>query len=138
MLYYTVAFSGKCKSEIVERNNFLKIGCSDDNDYEYLKCVKSDDIYRIKKTGHYSFFHTEFDKACPNDPNHYQVCGSGLNELITNKEGLLCGYYTCEYYIPLYQRWGNATSKMLSLLGRECDGTQHCTNNLDELHCGTN
>ena len=90
--------------------------CSDDNEENTLfKCIHTDDTY--KKV----FTNTEFDAVCPNDPNHYQVCGGGHSEVITNEQGLLCGYYMCDFTWHRSVTWTRkVTSSYLKYYSREC------------------
>ena len=127
-------FSETC--EIVESDGFLKNVCPNTGgqaQYKMYQCPHSEEIYTdLWIMGFMSFF----DKACPNDPKHYQMCGI-MHSYTTNNADVLCGLYTCGLPEPdQYDGFQAMPSNYLVYKNQECDGVYDCTNtDLDEANC---
>ena len=108
----------------------MKYVCSDYNGLQYYKCLNSDVYYEVEAAlpGY-----SKFSALCGNDPNFYQTCGAGHNEVFGGQNDALCGYYICQ------DENGVFTSSYTAETSYSCDDKKQCSNtDMDESDCSYN
>ena len=108
----------------------MKFVCSDYNGLQYYKCLNTDVYYEVEAA--LPGF-SEFSALCENDPNFYQTCGAGHNEVFGGQYDALCGYYICQ------DENGVFTSSYTAETSYSCDDKKQCSNtDMDESDCSYN
>eukprot|EP00116_Pleurobrachia_bachei_P001578 sb/3461840/ len=137
--YRTVTMSPIQKCELTEVNGYLHEKCLFlYNDKYYLKCPRSDFVYRRKSEGSHCYS-VEFSKLCPSDPGFYQACGhggcTGYKELIDGTP-LLCGTYLCDSRSHYDYRGGDYSETVHRCRNGYCYNTKlnmvGCSNGVNE------